>query len=102
MTLDLLRNKYGSMTVNNWSYGGNREWSGLRTPDSPYFSKYSQHTYGRAADVIFKHVVAEQVRQDILQNPAHPTFELINSFEEATSWLHVDCRNVERIFTFAP
>lgn len=102
ITLDRLREKYGSMTINNWSYGGAREWSGLRTPESPYYSKYSQHSYGRAFDIIFKHVTAEKVRQDILENPDDETFELINSFEEGTSWLHVDCRSVERLYTFKP
>lgn len=102
MTLDRLREKYGSMTINNWSYGGNREWSGLRTSDSPYYSKYSQHTYGKAFDIIFKHVTAEKVRQDISANPDAFAFELINSFEEGTSWLHIDCRNAPRLYTFKP
>jgi len=102
ITLDRLREKYGSMTINNWSYGGDREWSGLRTPESPYYSKYSQHTHGRACDIIFKHVTAEQVRQDILENPDDEIFEYINSLELGVSWAHLDCRNVERIFAFHP
>jgi hypothetical protein len=100
ITLDRLREKYGSMTVNNWKWGGDREWSGLRTSDSPYYSKYSQHSFGRAADVIFKHITAEEVRQAILENPDDPTFELINSFEEGVSWLHFDVRNCDRVLTY--
>ncbi len=102
ITLDRLREKYGSMTVNNWKWGGDREWSGLRTSDSPYFSKYSQHSFGRAADVIFKTVTAEKVRQDMLANPDDATFEYINSIELGVSWLHFDIRNVDRIFAFHP
>ena len=102
ITLDRLREKYGRMTVNSWKWGGNREWSGLRTADSPYFSKYSQHSFGRAADIIFNDITAEEVRQDILDNPDDPTFEFINSIELGVSWLHMDCRNVERIFAFHP
>jgi len=102
ITLDRLREKYGSMTVNNWKWGGDREWSGLRTADSPYFSKYSQHSYGRAADIIFKHVTAEQVRQDILANIDDPDFRYINSIELGVSWVHLDIRNVDRIFAFHP
>ena len=102
ITLDRLREKYGSMTVNNWKWGGDREWSGLRTADSPYFSKYSQHSFGRAADVIFKTVTAEQVRQDMLANPDDEVFEYINSIELGVSWLHFDIRNVDRIFAFHP
>ena len=102
MTLDRLREKYGSMTVNNWKWGGDREWSGLRTADSPYYSKYSQHSFGRAADVIFKHDTAEKVRQDILAKPDEFAFEYINSIELGVSWLHFDCRNAKRIFAFHP
>ena len=102
ITLDRLRERYGSMTVNNWKWGGDRKWSGLRTVDSPWFSTYSQHTFGRAADCIFKTVTAEDVRQDILANPDDPTFELINSIELGVSWLHFDVRNCNRIFAFHP
>jgi len=88
------------MTVNNWKWGGDREWSGLRTVDSSCFSTYSQHSFGRAVDVIFKDVTAESVRQAILENPDDTAFELINSFEEGTSWLHIDVRNCDRVLTY--
>ncbi len=100
MTLDLLRKKYGKMTINNWKWGGDREWSCLRTAESPWFSKYSQHSFGRAADIIFNDITAEEVRQQILENPNDPVFVFINSFEENTSWLHFDVRNSDRILTF--
>ncbi len=100
IAIDRLREKYGSMTINNWKWGKPREWSGLRTSDSPWYSKYSQHSFGRAADIIFNNVTAESVRQDILANPDDPAFELINSFEEGTSWLHIDVRNCDRLLTF--
>jgi len=102
ITLDNLRDRYGSMTINNWKWGGDRQWSGLRTPDSPYYSPYSQHTFGRAADCIFKDVTAEEVRQDILNNRDHDDFELIESIELDVSWLHFDVRNCNRIKAFSP
>jgi len=101
-TLDRLREKYGSMTVNNWKWGGDRKWSGLRTKDSPWFSTYSQHSFGRAADCLFKETTAEQVRQDMLANPDEHTFELVGSIELDVSWLHFDVRNCDRIFAFKP
>jgi hypothetical protein len=100
ITLDRLREKYGKMTVNNWKWGGIREWSGLRTPESPDYSTYSQHSFGRAADIIFNDVTAEQVRQDLLANPTDHVFEFVNSIEEGTSWLHFDVRNCDRILAF--
>lgn len=97
---DALRDKFGPMTINNWHTGGDREWSGLRTPSSPYYSETSQHSYGRASDKIFHATNAEAVRQYILAHPDE--FPLLMSLELATSWLHSDTRNCERIKTYKP
>mgnify|MGYP000140665960 CR=1 FL=1 len=102
ITADRLRKRYGAMTVNNWKWGGDRQWSGLRTPQSPYYRQFSQHSFGRAIDAIFNDVTAEEVRQDILANPEHKDFELIMSIEAEVSWLHFDVRNCKRIQVFQP
>jgi hypothetical protein len=102
LTLDMLRERYGSITLNDYYWGGDREWSGLRTPDSPYYSPYSQHTFGRAGDCIFKHKTAEEVRKEILDNPGDADFRLIHSVELGVSWLHFDVRNCTRIKTYYP
>ncbi len=102
ITLDRLRNRYGRMTVNNYYWGKEREWSGLRTTDSPYYSPFSQHTFGRAADCLFADQTSEEVRKDILENPDNPAFELIGSIELDVSWLHFDVRNCERIKQYSP
>jgi len=99
-TLDQLRAKFGHCTVNNYKYGGPREWSGLRTPDSPYYSKYSQHTHGRAFDCIFKEHEAQDVRNYIKANPDE--FPYLNSYELDVNWLHFDTRNCKRIKTYKP
>lgn len=102
--IDALREEFGSATINNWKWGGNREWSGLRTPDSPWYSMYSQHSYGRAADILFKEHEAEEVRQAITANPDKwlaiaPSITL----EEDVSWTHIDVRNdLPVIRTFKP
>lgn len=102
ITLDRLRDRYGMMTINNWKWDGDRQWSGLRTADSPWFSTYSQHSFGRAADIIFGNTTAEKVRQDILADPDHSDFEFINSLELDVSWCHLDVRNTKRIKAFKP
>lgn len=101
-TLDNLRDRFGSITCNNYHWGGDRAWSGLRTPDSPWFSPYSQHTFGRAADLLFNDegVTTDEVRNEILANPHHIDFTHIGSMELDTSWLHFDVRNCDRIKTF--
>ena len=102
ITLDRLRRRYGPMTVNNYYWGREREWSGLRTKDSPFYSRYSQHTFGRAADCLFAERAAEEVRQDILSHSTDPDFEMIGSVELNVSWLHFDVRNCHRIKTYQP
>jgi len=102
ITADRLRDRYGPMTINNWHWDGDRQWSGLRTPGSPYYSETSQHSFGRAFDCIFQNVAAEAVRQDILTEPDSHAFELINSIEIGVSWLHFDVRNCDRILAFKP
>lgn len=99
-TADLLREEFGAAIINNYKHGGDREWSGLRTSDSPWFSPYSQHSFGRAIDIIFKDVGADEVRQYILDNPKYFLLRYINAIELGTSWLHLDCRNTDRIKTF--
>lgn len=102
ITLDRLRERYGKMKMNDYFWGGSNQWRGLRTPDSPYYSKYSQHTFGRAGDPIFQEVTAEKVRQDLRDNPDDPCFEYIQSVELGVSWFHFDVRNCIRIKTYYP
>ena len=102
MTLDKLRERYGPIIVNNWANGGDRQWSGFRTPGSPFYSKYSQHSFGRAADCLFSRTTAGIVRQDILLKPFDSAFMLIGAIELGVSWLHFDVRNCDRIKTFRP
>ena len=98
--LDGLREKYGPITVNNWKWGGPRQWSGFRTSQSSYGSEYSQHRFGRAFDCVFHKTTAEAVRKDILASPWD--FPIIKSVELDTSWLHFDTRNCDRIMTYSP
>jgi len=94
----------GTMTINNWVWGGNRQWSGLRTPDSPYYSKTSQHTLDfedrvfRAIDAVFSHYETEEVRQYIIDNPEE--FPFIKGIELDVSWLHIDTREREKLLQF--
>lgn len=101
-TLDTLRETFGTTIVNTWATGGLRQWSGLRTPESPYGSSYSQHRFGRAFDCIFSKKTAEEVREHVLQN--QEDFPHIRGIELAVSWFHFDTgnRRGDDIFTFAP
>jgi len=92
--LDAMRNEFGRATINNYMFGGDRQWSGLRTTDSPDYTPYSQHSFGRAADIIFNDIKADDVRKSMISNPEKwlkisPSITL----EDDVSWLHVDIRN---------
>jgi len=84
-----LRDKFGPVTINSWWHGGDRNWSGIRTPDSSYYSPTSQHPFGRASDKIFRDVPAEEVRKYIKTDWAQLG---ITCIEENVTWVHSDVR----------
>jgi len=91
-TIDYLKEKFpeGSMTINNYIWNGDRGWSGLRTKDSSYYSPTSQHSLGKAVDIIFSAYTTDEVRKYILDNPEE--FPHIGGIELVVSWLHLDVR----------
>lgn len=100
VSLDTIKERFpeGTMTVNNWKWAGNREWSGVRTPDSPYYSPRSQHSFGRAIDAVFSHYDIDTVRNDIISNPN--IYPHIKGIELGVSWLHVDTRERDTLLKF--
>jgi hypothetical protein len=110
ITSDQLRAQFGRAVINTWFFwhkdspawigDSSRNWSGLRVKGSPYGGAFSQHRFGRAVDMLFRDVTPEEARKFIL---AHPDlFPYVNSLELGVSWLHVDCRNCDRIMTYSP
>ncbi len=93
--VDLLRDNLRSLghdngfTINNWHIKGERQYSGLRTPESEDYSVTSQHTFGRALDVITK-TPLEVIHLHIIDNPY--IYSGIKFIEIDIGWLHIDCR----------
>jgi len=92
----------GSMTINNWKWGGDRNWSGLRTPSAlKWYSKTAQHALHpidlvfRAVDIVWSDYTAEEVRQDIIDNPE--VYPHIKSKELGISWNHIEVRPRDRL-----
>lgn len=83
------RNLFGAVTINNWYNGGDRQWSGLRTPDSPYYSVNSMHSYYKASDKIFERGTPEEWIEQAIQSSI--PFG-ITGVEEGVTWLHTDTR----------
>ena len=99
-SIDKLKEHFnlGTMTINNYFWGGSREWSGIRTPDSNYYSYGSQHSYANALDIVFSEYSAEEVRNYIIYNPHE--FPYIKGLELGVSWVHLDVRNEDEIVFF--
>ena len=91
MSIDTIKEKFpkGSISINTWYWNGDRNQSGLRTKDSKYFSKGSQHSIGNAVDMVFSAYKTEDVRNYILEH--QDEFPHITRIEKA-GWLHVDIR----------
>jgi len=83
----------GTMTINNYHWNGDREWSGIRTPESQWYSYGSQHSYANALDAVFSHYTAREVREYILDH--QDEFVWITRLEEGVHWLHADGANTE-------
>lgn len=92
-TLDRLRERFGKCYVNNWPFGGANQWGGWRPFDCKIGAVFSQHKFGRAFDVKFEIVRAEEVRQDIREHPLEYAYQYITCIEKDVSWLHFDTRN---------
>jgi hypothetical protein len=82
-----------SITVNNWLWGGEFQYRGLRTPESGAYSKYSQHTFGRALDFDVQGMTAQEVRNWIINNRDLDFVRPITFIEGSVNWCHVDVRN---------
>ena len=90
-----MREIFGSVTINNWFIGGNRNCSGVRLKSSycKEFTTFSQHSFGRASDKIFKYVTAEEVIEYILEHKEEFMNRGLGGIETDVSWVHTDVRN---------
>lgn len=94
VVLDRIRDFFGPVRVNDWYWGGNYRESGLRAADSRTGARYSQHKYGRAADLKFAQTTPQEVYARILAEPEDfPGLTTLEHIEATPSWLHVDVRN---------
>ncbi len=99
-SIDTIKDRFsaGTATINNWLWNGNRNWSGIRTPDSSYYSPSSMHSWGRAVDIVFSKYSPDEVRQDIINNP--DIYPYIKGLELDITWVHLDTRSRESLLTF--
>lgn len=99
-SIDVIKERFpkGVIIINDWLWNKNRNWSGIRTSDSPYYSPGSMHSWGKAVDMIFSKYDPEEVRRDIINNP--DIYPYIKGLELDISWVHIDTRNQKELLTF--
>jgi hypothetical protein len=96
MMIDGIRQFFGKpVTINNWHCGGQFSLRCFRPVDSETGAKWSQHKFGRAADMDIKGYSAEQARKVILENQDNPYLSYISVMESGVNWVHADCRNIK-------
>lgn len=85
VTDQLLRDKFGAVTINNWWSGGERNYSGFRPDDCPIGAKHSDHKKGMASDKLFAKATPDEVRTYIKEN--WKTLG-ISRIEANVNWVH--------------
>lgn len=92
--LDVIREAIGSLTVNDWKWGGNYKASGLRAEGDAYYNPTSAHSFGKAVDLKSSHMNSEELRSLIIDLKKQGKIKFISRMELQTNgWVHVDCFN---------
>lgn len=88
------RDRYGKPIVINGEFCGvTFTESGLRKFNTKTGALMSQHKAGRAIDIKFDGMVADEVRVDIINNYEKFRAKGVTVVEKNTdTWIHVDCR----------
>lgn len=88
-----------SCQINTWSFGGDRNYCGLRVQGEPYFKPHSMHSMGSASDKLFTFKdtgerVSNQLIYDFIRNNESKYYALgirrVEDIRDATSWIHWD------------
>lgn len=80
------------LICNDWNFGGNRQYSGLRLPTDKHYSEFSAHSRGQAVDLVSRHYSAERLRKIIIDN--RERFPYLTRMEKDVNWLHLDVFNL--------
>lgn len=94
-------------TINNWSNGGQYQYSGFRPPQCTVGAKLSQHRFGRGIDIKVNGLTPDELREDIITNfDVYKKIGLttIEDGEFAPTWCHIDIRetNMEELKIVKP
>jgi hypothetical protein len=96
-TIDELRELFGaSITINDWKWGGNYSQSGYRDTQSKYYSEFSAHSFGKAADMKIEGYSSDVAIQMIINWKKEGKLKNLTRLELGTDgWVHIDTYNAE-------
>jgi len=109
--LDKLREKFGPITINNYSTGQQRKFSGFHLQGEFNRSEFSGHRQWGAFDLKPHRLTAEEMRIELLGHeptengilPSIEGFEEITELEYGISWVHVRfCSNIDGVLVYSP
>lgn len=86
------------LTINNWHKGGTYKESGYRVPDSTTGAKYSQHKFGRAAD-LKSELTPQEIYlfiKDSWKVLSSLGLTTVENVEATKTWLHIDLRHSDK------
>jgi len=97
VTLDQLRKRFGKLTVNDYGWGGQFKYSGMRPFVGGVGAEYSMHRFGRAFDIKPKETTPQEVHAEILKTPdKFPHLRVLENIADTISWVHFDTRGHTR------
>lgn len=96
--IDSIRDAHGKVLINNWHSGGTLKYRGFRPADCKVGATYSQHRYGRAADITPLQADLATVYKAICDGviPGITTVENLDATLSG-NWIHVDTRNGDAV-----
>ena len=87
------------ITINNWSSGGQYNYSGFDPPGGYRKStSLSQHRFGRAADLKFSGMTVQEAYKDIMENQdiyLKVGLTTVENIKATPTWLHIDIRETK-------
>jgi len=91
VVLEKLREYTGSITVNDYEWGGNFKYSGTRPYTYKKGAAFSSHRYGNTTDCKFKGITPLEVQTYILDNPDdYPHIVRMEDAAITKTWLHIE------------
>lgn len=100
LVAQFIRERHGvPVTINNWSSGGQYNYSGFDPPGGYRKStSLSQHRFGRAADLKFKGMTVQEAYKDIMDSQAlylKVGLTTVEGISHTPTWLHIDVRTTK-------